>query len=189
MTRALFAYWDALRGTRPAPDRAEIDPGAIRSCLARTFVLAFDAEHGHPFRIAGTALCETFGRELTGTAFERLWTHDERPAICELIQTVTQESEGVVVGVSGLNDAAPDAELELILLPLASASHGAGRVLGALSPVSATYWLGARPVQSLRLGDMRFIRAAATARPAPIRGPGFVLYPAAPSAISRNCQG
>ena len=54
-TRALFEYWDALRGTRPAPERSDIEPGAIRSCLANTFVLAADAAHGHPFRIAGTS--------------------------------------------------------------------------------------------------------------------------------------
>ena len=41
--RELFDYWDALRGTRTAPDRSEIDPGAIRASLPNMFVLGLDA--------------------------------------------------------------------------------------------------------------------------------------------------
>ena len=40
----LFAYWNALRGARSAPERNDVDPGAIRGILADTFVLEFDEE-------------------------------------------------------------------------------------------------------------------------------------------------
>ncbi len=195
-TRELFEYWDALRGTRPAPERGDIEPGAIRSCLANTFVLAFDPEHGHPFRIAGTSVCALFGAELTRKPFELLWAADERHAIRDLVQTVTEDMEGVVAGVTGRNEAAETINLEMILLPLARdhalGDGSAGRILGALATKAPPYWLGTRPVQSLHLGELRFTGAAGTTSPrrdTPLRGKGFVFYPAAASRISRFFQG
>ncbi len=38
-SRMLFSYWDSLRGDRAAPERGEIEPGAIRHILAETFIL------------------------------------------------------------------------------------------------------------------------------------------------------
>ena len=37
--RELFEYWNERRGTRLAPERADIDPAAIRKVLGDTFVL------------------------------------------------------------------------------------------------------------------------------------------------------
>lgn len=153
VTRALFDYWDALRGARPAPDRLDIDPGAIRSCLPSTFVLTCDAERGHPFRIAGTSLCEMFGSELTPRPFDRLWIAEDRPAISDLIQRITEDG-GVVADVTGRNADAESVELEMILLPLASSDTDAGRILGTLAAASAPYWLGTRPLQALHLGNL-----------------------------------
>jgi hypothetical protein len=38
-TRDLFGYWNALRGSRKAPDRSEINPGEIRASLPDVFLL------------------------------------------------------------------------------------------------------------------------------------------------------
>lgn len=160
VTRALFDYWDALRGDRPAPSRSDIDPGAIRSCLAHTFVLTFASEHGHPFRIAGTAVCAMFGSELAGTPFDRLWTCDQRPAVGDLVGGVAESLEGVVASASGRNANGETAELEMILMPLTGAGGGVGRMLGALTAAAAPYWLGIRPLQTLSLGEIRAAGAA-----------------------------
>jgi hypothetical protein len=182
VTRELFDHWDAMRGARPAPGRRDIDPGAIRSCLANTFVLAFDPQQGHPFRIAGTSLCEMFSGELTGKPFDALWAANEQPAISRLVQAVAEHQGGIVAGVTGQNADAQTADLEMILLPLASGDIGTGRILGGLSPASRPYWLGTRPLQSLHLGDLRYIGACGKARLASaqqvVRGKGFVIYPA-----------
>lgn len=183
VTRALFDYWDALRGQRAAPDRTDIDAGAIGSCLANTFILTFDPQQGHTFRIAGTALYDMFGAELTRTPFVDLWAEDERHAMSELVRTVALEQTGVVAGVTGRNAEAQPIDLEMILLPLTSGELGTGRILGALTPASAPYWLSTRPIQTLCLGDLRFTGARGGHRLASLRrvlqGKGFAVYPAA----------
>lgn len=185
LTQSLFAYWDALRGERPAPDRGDIDAGAIRSCLPNTFILTFDPQRGHPFRVAGTSLCDMFGVELTRKPFTELWAVDERPALSDLIRTIAQEQDGVVSGVTGRNAAAGTADLEMILLPLTSGDLGIGRILGALTPASAPYWLGMQPLATLQLGDIRFTRARGNDRLVSNRrifqGAGLAVYPASPN--------
>ena len=183
VTRALFDYWETLRGERAAPDRDDIDPGAIRACLANTLILTFDPQHGHPFRIAGTSLCDMFGTDLTGKPFTGLWAAAAQLAISDLIRTVAQEQDGVVAGVSGRNADAQPVDVEMILLPLTSGDLGTGRILGALTPASAPYWLGTRPLETLQLGDLRFTGARGNDRLASARrvvqGLGFAVYPSA----------
>src|SRR6202046_1638798 len=72
-TIELYAYWNRLRGARSAPERNDVDPGAIRGVLADTFVLDFDARRGFPFRIAGSRANALFLKELRGFSFLDLW--------------------------------------------------------------------------------------------------------------------
>src|SRR5208283_5828282 len=52
-SRELHSYWNLLRGARSAPERSQIDPGAIRGVLADTFILEGNAQKRYPIRIAG----------------------------------------------------------------------------------------------------------------------------------------
>ncbi|HVJ51911.1 MAG TPA: PAS domain-containing protein [Aliidongia sp.] len=89
---ALLTYWDGLRGDRIRPERREIDPGAIKSILPFIYILEA-ASHGEVrFRLAGTALRDLFGFELSGRNHielappahrrlrsYRMWTHMHHP--------------------------------------------------------------------------------------------------------------
>ncbi len=99
--RELFDYWNARRGRRSAPERAEIEPGAIRRVLADTFILSFEPNAGHPFRIAGTRVCALFNRELKGEAFLDLWSIASRADVRDLAAIVADESVGVVASATG----------------------------------------------------------------------------------------
>src|SRR5262249_31575908 len=132
--RKLFDYWNERRGARAAPERGDIEPGAIRRVLADTFILAVDPLAGHPFRIAGTRACAAFGRELRGEPFLNLWSASSRAPIRDLLTVVTQESIGAVAGVRGENDAGGALDFELLLLPLRHQGRTDVRLLGALGP-------------------------------------------------------
>jgi hypothetical protein len=156
-TRELFDYWNTRRGRRPAPERSEIEPGAIRRVLADTFMLTFDLRAGHPFRIAGTRVCAAFGRELKGAAFTDVWAGASQDEIRDILATVATESVGVVAGASGRNGAGAALELEFLALPLAHRSSASTRILGALVPTDVPYWLGAETLGRLTLGMTRYL--------------------------------
>jgi len=62
--RELFEYWNMLRGERLAPERADIEPSAIRTILGDTFVLERDGWKDPVFRLAGV------NRALEGLAID-----------------------------------------------------------------------------------------------------------------------
>jgi len=160
--RELFSYWNERRGTRLAPERADIEPSAIRHVLGDTFVIEVGIGGNHTFRIAGTRLCALFGRELKGEGFIRLWERSGQAAMRELICVVTEEKVGVVASVSGSTsgDALLPVNLEMLLLPLVSPLRGDARLIGALAPMAVPYWLGARAIGPLTLGMFRHVGPA-----------------------------
>jgi hypothetical protein len=171
--RKLFAYWNERRGSRAAPERGDLEPGAIRQLLADSFIIAFDPAAGHPLRLAGTRVCALFCRELKDEPFSYIWDQASRPVIRELISVVADEATPVVAGVGGQPaDDLPTADLELLLMPLYHRGRRNVRMLGMLAPVVVPYWLGVNPVDSLALGALRHLGSAADMISAPRLVPG-----------------
>jgi hypothetical protein len=184
-TRELFAYWNERRGDRLAPERGDIEPGAIRRVLGDSFILSFDRKVDHPFRLAGTRVCAIFGRELKGEPFVYLWEAADRAHMRDLLAIVADEATGVVAGATAKVADGKTAELELLLLPLLHQGQPQVRLLGALSPIQIPFWLGRDPVVSLTLGVLRHLDPEIRAAPAPqlLRGsqdglppPALTLY-------------
>jgi hypothetical protein len=163
--RELFDYWNERRGGRLAPERADIEPSAIRHVLGDTFVLEANGIQNHLFRIAGTRLCALFGRELKSESFINLWQRAGQTAIRELIAVVMEEKVGIVASATGAtsDDMLAPVQLELLLLPLAYQSRGEARIMGALLPMATPYWLGAKAIGPLTLGMFRHIGTTADA--------------------------
>jgi hypothetical protein len=163
-SRRLYAYWDELRGKRPAPERAEIEPGAIRQILSEAFIVALDQTTRHPFRLAGTRVCALFGRELKGESFLTLWDEASQPEIRELFSILADEWVGTVAGVTAANASGEAVELELLLLPLAAPRPNLARTIGVLAPLTIPPWIGLSQIGPLTLGSRRHIGAAVEKR-------------------------
>jgi hypothetical protein len=166
-TRTVYDYWNEKRGTRPAPERGEIDPGAIRHALGDTFMLAADFVDQSRFRLAGTRVCALFCREIKGEEFHALWSETSRKQIDDLMTVVNDEAVGAVAGVTGHAADGATVDLEFLLLPLAHIGHARVRALGVLTPLVAPYWLGEKPLVELELGSLRHIGAEMEASIAP----------------------
>jgi len=165
-SRELFGYWVARRGTRVAPERGEIEPSAIRKALGDVFILEFDRAAGHPFRLGGTRVCALFGRELKNERFIDLWDAESRAALSDLIDAIADETTGVVASAQGRTAEGWTQDLELVLLPLAHRGDTHQRMIGALAPLSAPFWLGNATLGALTLGTIRHldpVREAPTA--------------------------
>jgi hypothetical protein len=159
-TRSLYAYWNERRGTRAAPDRGEIEPGAIRAALGDSFILGHEPAGLPTFRLAGTRVCSLFGRELKGEAFEGLWNESDRAALRDLMAIVGTEIAGIVAGVTGTTAEAHSLDLELLLLPLRHRGTSQARQIGVLAPLSAAFWIGASPLTGMVLKAHRHIGPA-----------------------------
>ena len=181
--RELFDYWNLRRGRRAAPDRADIEPGAIRRVLADTFILSFDRAAGHPFRIAGTRVCAAFGRELKNEGFLNLWSVESRPLARDLLDIVGNEAVGAVASARAISTLGSTHELEMLVLPLSHRGRTDARVLGALASRGTSHWLGAGTLGRLTLGPLRYLGTHTERAPpiAPVRPEGrirhgFIVY-------------
>lgn len=164
-TRSLYAYWNEQRGARPAPDRGQIEPGAIRTSLGDCFILGCEAEEAPVFRLAGTRVCSLFGREVKGEAFGDLWNESDRGAIADLLAIVGNEIAGIVAGVGGTTAAGDPVDLELLLLPLRHRGSSRTRQIGVLAPLTVPFWLGATPLAALTLKSHRHVGPRLEAQP------------------------
>jgi hypothetical protein len=140
-SREFFAYWDAKRAGARAPDRSEIEPGAVRELLGDIFVLSCDATSSYPFRVAGTRVCALLGYDLKDRSFSALFTPDTRREIEDIIAVVSEE---MLAAVAGITATAPDgsrAHLELLLLPFNARAHTPISLTGLLAPFESGHAL------------------------------------------------
>ncbi|THD46150.1 MAG: PAS domain-containing protein [Bradyrhizobium sp.] len=159
-SRELFAYWDGLRGARSAPERNDVDPGAIRSVLADTFILEYDAARGFPLRIVGTRTNALFLTELRGRPFLDLWRPADRAEIAAILAALANEAQPFLLGASAAPAGFPPVDVELILLPLRHHGDTHARALGCCAPHGAPQWLGLAAIETLTLRTLRALTQA-----------------------------
>ncbi len=134
-SREFFAYWDDRRGAERAPDRSDIEPGPVRELLGDIFVLSYDPDGGHPFRVAGTRVCALLGHDLKGQGFPGLFTSGSRREIEDLIGIVAEELLAIVAGVTASAEDGSPVHLELLLLPFNTRAHTPLSLTGLLAPL------------------------------------------------------
>jgi len=162
-SQRVLRHWTERRRNRPAPERGDIDPAAIRQALGDTFMLAADFVGDLRFRLAGTRVCALFCREVKGWSFADLWSEDSRGEIEPLLAALSDEKTGAVAGLSGETADGMTLDLELLLLPLAHRGEARIRALGALAPMQPPYWLGEMPLVQLTLQTVRHLGSEAGA--------------------------
>ena len=177
VTMELYAYWNRLRARRSAPERNDVDPGAIRGVLADTFVLDFDEAHGFPFRIAGSRANAIFLKELRGRAFLDLWLDADRDELKSVLHCIADEAQAFLIGAQARPPGLGAVDLEVILLPLRHHGLTHSRVLGAFGVHAAPAWMGLMGAGPIALTSLRALDSSA--RPTLIEesaaAPGFSL--------------
>ncbi|MEI2383974.1 PAS domain-containing protein [Breoghania sp. JC706] len=156
-TQALYDYWNRLRGSKPAPERSEIEPGDIRTVLGDTFILEAVEDETYRFRLAGTRMCAAFCRELKGRDFLRMWTDKDHEAMETMLQAITKDAAAAVLGVEGRTDRGQTVGMEVLLLPLRMRDQGYSRILGSCTMMEKPYWVGIHPVVKQSISSLRLI--------------------------------
>jgi hypothetical protein len=153
--RALYRYWNGIRGDRPAPPRTAVEPSEISELLRDTFILQAG---DYAFRLAGTRLCACFGVELKGAGFLDLWAPADRAEMRSVLETVAEEGRAAVLGISAHVTRHRDVSFELLLLPLIQTGPKFDRILGVMAPMQLPYWLGLEPIVGQSIVSARLIR-------------------------------
>jgi hypothetical protein len=175
-SREFFAYWDEKRGTARAPDRSDVEPSALRDLLADIFVLSYDADAGHPFRVAGTRVCALFGRDLKDASFDSLFRDDARREIEQIIAAVAEETLPAIAGLTATAQDGATTHLELLLLPFSARAHTPISLTGLLAPFETSHGV----LGELSLTSWRYLHQPERIFPRVVRKlaltRGFMVY-------------
>lgn len=132
--REVEAYWQALRGARLVPRRAEVDPRGIERALEYAFILERIAPGLARLRIAGSHLGELLGMEVRGMPLSAFFTPDARSLCCTVLEEVFDApatAELTLTAEGGIGK--PALEGKLLLLPMKSDLNDVSRALGCFS--------------------------------------------------------
>lgn len=175
-SRAFFSYWDEKRGNAAAPDRSDMEPGAVRELLGDIFVLSNDPAAGYPFRVAGTRVCALLGRDAKGQGFAPLFSAASRREIDDVLTIVAEETLPAIAGVTARAADGLPAHLELLLLPFSARAHTPLSLTGLLAPFRTP----TGPMTDFRLTSWRYIAQRPSNRPRAVRRwggvRGFIVY-------------
>jgi hypothetical protein len=159
--RALHAYWERLRGSRAAPERAEIEPAKIGRLLGDIFLLELGTSPRFALRLAGTRLCALMGQEMRARGLGELFAPEDRPALFGALDGAADDVLPLIAGMSGETADGRHIELEMIVLPLRHRGKTHARMLGSILPLDVPYWAGTVPLERLHLKTIRMQRSDA----------------------------
>jgi hypothetical protein len=152
-SREFFAYWDAQRGAARAPERSEIEPGAVRELLGDIFVLSYDTPAGYPFRVAGTRVSALLGSDLKDRSFSALFTRESRREIEDIVTVVAEEMLAAVAGITATAQDGSPAHLELLLLPFNTRAHAPLTLTGLIAPFGSQHGV----LRDFKLTSFRYL--------------------------------
>ncbi|ARO30275.1 PAS domain-containing protein [Rhizobium sp. NXC14] len=156
-TIEIFDYWNHIRGAADAPLKSQVEPSAVPHLLQSLFILEARDDGDIVFRLAGTRICDFFGRDLRGEHFSSLWAHGQHADIKRTAMGVMDHAMPALFNTTGYSTVGHQASFEIIMMPLRSSNGACDRLLGAIAPTAAASWLEIVPLEFLALDRSRLL--------------------------------
>jgi hypothetical protein len=154
----LVGYWSRLRRGRALPDQTDVDPRAIKRMLPYVFILDA-ADLDRPlYRLAGTSLCERYGRELKATNFLAHWESQSRAALTSLLRQSLRLKQPVCISSIAATSECGMVELETVIAPVSFGPGEPTRFLGLVQVMSDATPLVGRVIAFERLVTSQLVR-------------------------------
>ena len=134
-SKTLYGYWNQIRGTRIAPRRFEVEPVSIARILPETFILECSGRSSAKFRLAGTFICDLFGREFRGRDITELWNGPDRSLIESALDSIVKCGSVAILDVNAMAPSGRSLELEIAMMPLVHSGDSINRIIGCLTGI------------------------------------------------------
>jgi hypothetical protein len=126
----LYHYWDARRGGRVMPARADIEPADIRHLLPHLTIVEALGAGEFRYRLVGTRVVADLGRDVTGTLVgARVTPASYAVSLREVYARVCRERRPLFVTSSYRGPAGMTHAISRLLLPLGVTEVAANMVL------------------------------------------------------------
>lgn len=178
------AYWEALRGARLMPNRAEIDPRGIEQALEYAFIVERIAPGIARLRIAGSHLNDLMGMEVRGMPLTSFITVGSRRQVSDTLEEIFETPATCTLHLMAeATHGSGELEARMLLMPLKSDLGDVSRILGVLIAVGD---IGRSP----RRFDVTrsLLRPILTGQAPVMRQPTAITKPAPPSLPAQKAK-
>lgn len=119
LLRQLYDYWQKKRGNRAMPSRADIDPAELRAVLPHLMLTDIvDGGRRFRYRLVGTAVAESFGKNMTGMHIDELMTGTYRQFIEGLYRDIVEKKRPVYSESTYFSHQSAQMWAQRLMLPL-----------------------------------------------------------------------
>jgi FixJ family two-component response regulator len=132
--RALYQYWDTVRGGRAMPQRADIDPTEIPNLLPCVIIYdVLPGDDGYRIRLAGGEVTEFVGRNLAGQLAGSFMMPRAAEMMKRILDTVAKDRVPKFrAGKAHWHPEKTYRDFEACFLPLSSDGETANMILGGI---------------------------------------------------------
>lgn len=156
-SRALFRYWEGVRGELSAPPRDWLDLQKIRSLVPFLFMIERTPSRLYAWRLAGTKVCALWGMELTGMPALAQGDRFERETLTRFLDSALDDHQPFVLRFRLSSAMGMTVAAELVGTPLRARNNGATYVFGVVMPFREANWPRHDQVTTFELSAARSI--------------------------------
>jgi hypothetical protein len=157
-TRALFSFWEKIRGEKAAPGRDDLDLRQISAIMPNLFILERDHLYQtYKWRLAGSEICQLYRQKLTSANALAGWDGFERNTLKQLFDTVATRLQPCLVGFHLTTDTGQIIAAELLGLPILARNGMRFHIFGGIFPLSDNHQLGYGAITCMQLSAARSI--------------------------------
>lgn len=157
-SRELLRTWERIRGEAAAPLRSEISMRDMISIVPWTCILHRDPHKmSYTYRLAGSAVCETMGRQLTGTTAFDDWSSFDRDTIVRGLDTVVGMNQPCVCRFLAYSFGGREVGLELTSVPVISSNGRNVHALTTIAPFRDARGISADPLVEFHVRKIRVL--------------------------------
>jgi hypothetical protein len=157
-TRALFSFWEKIRGEKAAPNRDDLDLRQISSIVPNLLILERDHLYqGYKWRLAGSEISQLYRQKLTSTNALAGWGNFERNTLNQLFNTVVTSLQPCLIRFHLTTDTGQVIGAELIGLPILARNGMRFHIFGGIFPLRDISQMGYGSITTLELSAARSI--------------------------------
>ena len=157
-SRTLFRFWETMRAERSAPSRSDLDLKKIRNLVPNLFIVEYSVKsHLYRWRLAGTAICDLYRQELTGTDMLAGWDGFEIDVISRFLNATMTLRQPAILRFRLRTDADQLIGTELMAFPILAADGFTTHIFGGLFPFRETESLDYQALTRFELSAARSI--------------------------------
>jgi hypothetical protein len=157
-SRALFRFWETMRGESSAPSRDKLELTQIRDLVPNLLIIGRNpVGQSFRWRLAGTDICSLYRRELTGTEVLTGWDRFETEVVGRFLAGVDQCLQPCLLRFRMRTDLGQLIGVEMIGMPLQASNGQTIHIFGGMFAFRETATLTYRAITAMELSGARSI--------------------------------